>query len=282
MNDIERKMVEIARGLKEYGLCGARASFEDEGINQIQLSRLKEIAACADLPLFLKIGGCENLTGVYDALTVGVEEMVAPMVESKFALKKFLEMVHKEIAEDNQKSMAFGFNLETITGVHQFDSMLDMLASLNPSPPKLLVNVGRVDLARSLGLSREDINTSQQMFGICEEVFIKSREAGLKTSLGGGINVDALPIILHLNKSDLLDRFETRRLVFEASAERFGDSVIREAVKFELLYLYSLQRFGSRIQARDKTRITMIESRLDEDGRGLASWAKSIVAKVTK
>lgn len=273
MNALELKMVEIAKGLKEYGLYGARASFEDEGITHIQLARLKDIVTAAGLPLFLKIGGCENLTGVYDGLTIGVAEIVAPMIESSFALQKFLHMVEKEIAEDNRRGMTFGINLESALGVAQFDAMLVL--------PELkllsLVNVGRVDLAQSLGLSRKNINGSK-MFDVCAKVFSKAKKAGLKTSMGGGIDVDTLPLIQRLNKAGLLDRFETRRLVF--SAWRLGDSVITEAVKFELLYLYSLQRFGSRIQARDGARITMIESRLSGDDRELADWARKIVARV--
>lgn len=277
MNDIERKMVSIAQGLKKYGLCGARASFEDEGISHIQLARLKEITACAGLPLFLKIGGCEHLTGVYDGLTIGVDEIVAPMVESRFALQKFLCMVLKEIAEDNRRGMTFGFNLETITAAQNFDAML----SLPDLKPLTLVNVGRVDLAKSMELDRKDINTSSKMFGVCEEVFSKAKKAGLETSLGGGIDVDALPVIQKLVEAGLLNRFETRRLVFLAEAHKFGPQLITEALKFEFLYLSSLQRFGSRIQARDKSRIAMIEDRLGEEGRELVSWAKEIVARVT-
>jgi len=277
MNDIEREMVLIAKGLKECGLYGLRASFEDEGISHTQLARLKEVSASAGLPLYLKIGGCEHLTGVYDGLTIGVDEMIAPMIESKFALEKFICMVQKEVAEDNRRNMVFGFNLETIAGVKNFDAML----SLPNLQTITLVNVGRVDLARSMELSRGDINISQELFDICEEVFSKAKKAGLKTSLGGGIDIDALPIIKKLAETGLLDRFETRRLVFLADAFKHGLSIMTEALKFEFLYLSSLQRFGSRIQARDNTRIAMIETRLGKEGKELVIWAKEIVAKVT-
>jgi len=125
-----------------------------------------------------------------------------------------------------------------------------------------LVNVGRVDLAGSLDLDRKSMNGSKQISEICAEVFTKAKRAGLKTSLGGGIDIDTLPVIQGLDKAGLIDRWETRRLVFVADAWRHGASVLQEAVKFELLYLYSLRRYGSRIQARDKGRIAMIESRL--------------------
>lgn len=278
MNDIERKMVEIAINLKPCGLCGFRGSFEDEGINRTQLARLKEMATHSGQPLFMKIGGCENLTGVYDCLTVGVEEIVAPMIESSFALKKFLAMVEHEIAEDNRRGMVFGINLETALGVQQFDAMLAL-----PNLKTLtLVNVGRVDLSDSLEICRGHINTSQRMFDICHEVFTKAKKVGLKTSMGGSIDLDALPLIQNLYYAKLLDRFETRRLVFSADAWQAGRQLIIEAIKFEFLYLASLQRFGSRIKARDGKRIAMIESRLGEEGKELVAWAKEIVAKVTQ
>lgn len=278
MNVLEDKMVEVLTEARDkFKVFQMKASLEDEGIYPRQLSRFKDITSSVHLPIVLKIGGPEALTDVYLGLDVGVGGLVAPMVETPYALTKYLSLIKQKIAEDNRHSIDFSFNLETITAFQNFDAMLEL------PDLKLLtgVTVGRVDLTGSMGLSRDTINTSQEVFDICKEVFTKAKNAGLKTGLGGGIDVKALPFVRKLEEAGLLDMFETRNVCFRASAWKLGEPALEAAGIFELLHLCSLERYGSRIQAENKGRIEMLRKRWGRKGEEIFAFAQENIYRVT-
>src|ERR1043165_426399 len=91
MNLVERKMVDILTDLRENHHCeGVKAEFEAEGTRLEEALRLKEVVTKAGIDLTIKIGGCEALKDMYDARSIGVTRIVGPMIETAYALKKFL------------------------------------------------------------------------------------------------------------------------------------------------------------------------------------------------
>lgn len=259
MNALEYQMIDILKTLKnDYGIFEIKAEFEAEGSRMEEMMRLKDVATFVGLPIILKIGGVEAVTDVYNALSIGVKGIIAPMVETPFALLKFLNLIKNMIAEDNAKDIEFAFNLETITAFKNIDEMFGLPGISILSG----VTVGRVDLTASMGLGRDAINTSTEVYNICETVFSKTKKRGLKTGLGGGIAKEALPIITKLAKSKLLDKFETRKVVFPAASYKHGYPAILKALEFELLWLKSKRRYYSRIKVEDEHRIEMLEKRV--------------------
>jgi len=260
MNILEREMIVVLRELKEkYGVFEIKAEFEAEGSRMEEIMRLKDVTTTVGLPIILKIGGVEAVTDVYNGLAIGVKGIVAPMGETPYALFKFTNLIKNMVPEDNAEDIEFAFNLETITGYNNFDEMLAL-----PDISLLSgVTVGRVDLTGSMNLGRDTINTSREVFDICDVVFKKAKAKGLKTGMGGGIAVEAIPFIKKLNKNNILDKFETRKVVFPASSVKYGKSAILKAVEFELLWLKSKRRYYSGIKAEDESRIAMIEKRLN-------------------
>ncbi len=259
MNILERKMIVVLRELKEkYGVFEIKAEFEAEGSRMEELMRLKDVTTTVGLPIILKIGGVEAVTDVYNGLAIGVKGIVAPMGETPYALSKFINLIKNMVPEDNAEDIEFAFNLETITGYDNFDEMLAL-----PDMSLLSgVTVGRVDLTGSMNLRRDAINTSREVFDICDVVFKKAKAKGLKTGMGGGISIEALPVIKKMNENRVLDKFETRKVVFPASSVKYGEPAILKAVEFELLWLKSKRRYYSGIKAEDESRIAMIEKRL--------------------
>lgn len=266
MNKLEYEMIEVLKNLKnDYGVFEIKAEFEAEGSRMEEMMRLKDITTFVGLPIILKIGGVEAVTDIYNALSIGVKGIIAPMAETPFALSKWFGIIKNMVPSDNAEDIQFAVNFETITTYLNIDAMLAL-----PDISLLTgVTVGRVDLTASMGLGRGDINTSPEVYDICEVMMAKAKVKGLKTGLGGGISTEALPIIQKLDEAGLLDKFETRKVVFPARSWRYGETAILEAVKFELLWLKSKRRYYSRVKAEDESRIAMLEKRL-----GLAQTAE--------
>jgi len=260
MNKLEYQMIDNLKSLKnDYGVFEIKCEFEAEGTRLEELMRLKDITSAVGLPIILKIGGVEAVTDVYNALAVGVKGIIAPMAETAFALSKFINIIETLIPDDNAADIDFAFNMETITCYNNLDSMLTL------SNIKRLqgMTIGRVDFTGSLGMDRKGVE-SDEVFMMCVEAFRKSRKAGLKNGLGGAISTNSLKFISKLNEEKLIDKFETRKVVFKADAAKYGDRAILKAVEFELNWLRSKRRYYSGIKAEDENRIHMLEKRLGQ------------------
>ena len=258
MNVLERKMIDVLKTLKnEFGVYEIKCEFEAEGSRMEELMRLKDLTSAVGLPIILKTGGVEAVTDVYNAMALGTKGIIAPMAQTPFALSKFLNVIDNFIPEDNREDIEFAFNLETITAFQHLDEMLKL--------PKINLlqgmTIGRVDLIGSMALERSEID-SDHVLDICHTAFAKAREAGLSTGLGGGISTNTLNFISSLNEKNLIDKFETRKVVFHADAVKYGEKAILKAIEFELGWLESKERYYSRVKSEDTSRIEMLRKRL--------------------
>ena len=260
MNSLEYEMIELLKVLKEkYGVFEIKAEYENEGSRQAELMRLKDVAEKLDLPIILKIGGVEAVTDIYNALALGVKGIIAPMAETGFAASKFLDAIDTFVPEDNQKDIEFAINIETITAYKNLDEILSL------KKLKLLTSltVGRVDFGGSLRADRSFSN-SDEMLKYCSEIFQKAKSKNLKTALGGAIATEAIPFIKKLNSDKLIDKYETRKLVFHKDAIKNINEGLPIGVKFELLWLKSKRRYYHRVRDEDEKRIQMLEKRVKD------------------
>lgn len=259
MNKTERKMTEILRkGKEKFGVVSVKAEFEAEGTRLDELLRLVDISRSAGLPLTVKIGGCEAVRDLFDAKQIGVRYVVAPMVETPYALSKYHQAKNLVYSTDEQEDTDFLFNLETTTGFSNLDAMVELASQAQGA--KGLV-FGRVDYVGSLGLSREDIHSDR----ITNDVITaaeRARLAGLDFVMGGAISSDSLEVIKAV-QSVHLSRFETRKVVFagDAAATSNIEQGLLNAVHFELLWLINKRDYYGRITSEDAKRIEMLEAR---------------------
>lgn len=257
MNSIEKQMVEVLSRCREQGAVSVKAEFEAEGTRMDELLRLVDVARAADLKLTVKIGGCEAIRDLLEAKQVGVDYIVAPMVETPYALSKFVGAIKIAFNEDERAHTNFLFNLETITAFNNLEELTGVA-----SEGKLEgIVFGRVDFSGSLGIGREGIESEE----VTDKVIQTARAAkrvGLDLVVGGAVSSDALPQLKRIY-AEYLTRFETRKIVFTAdSLNRIQiDSALLNAVHFELLWLLNKRNYYAHITAEDNKRIEMLESR---------------------
>jgi hypothetical protein len=261
MNTREFKFTKILTDLIENeGLVGIKTSFEDEGASFNETIRLKEICNQSKTKVTLKIGGPEAIRDLKDSTVIGVKGLVAPMVESEFGLKKFIQAAKTHIPEDTLSSVQLNINVETITAVQNVEKML---ATVEASE-LYGVTVGRVDLVSSMNKDRNYVN-SDEVYKLVRGVFIKVKEKGLKACLGGAVSTDSLDFLKKLHSEGLLDKFETRYAMFDPSITLKNLSrALSKAQMFEYEWLMAKHELYTSAANQDIKRIQMIQDRINQ------------------
>lgn len=252
--------ISLLKSLKELkascGVLSARCEFEDEGASFQEAAHLARLAARAGLGIVVKIGGCEAVTDMRQALAVGAGTIVAPMVETPYALSKFLKAAGRVLDGVRNKPELF-INIETRVSVDNFPAMLRL-----PGIKALTgITIGRCDLVESMGWKKDMVN-DPEIARLVVSVCGLAHASGLKCSLGGGIGDQSIDFLRCL-PSGTLDYFETRKTVFAAPDEFLAEcgAAILKATEFELHWLELCQAKGTGL-ASDLLRIRMLEKRL--------------------
>lgn len=261
MNSLEKRMLEILKqGKDEHGYVGIKSEYEAEGIRIDELLRLVELVRKADLRIGIKIGGCEAISDLYSCKQIGADFIIAPMIETPYALSKYIEAKNKVFTKEEQEEVSFLFNLETITA---YNNLTTIIKTANTENGVRGVVMGRVDFAGSLNLDRSEV-TSQKITDYCIEVAKSCKENNLDYVVGGAVTLESIDSIRQI-QNVFLTRFETRKVILSSESIKISDhKYLKNAIEFELLALKNKYNYYSAIANEDLNRIKMLESRLNK------------------
>ena len=276
MNQAERHMLDLLkRGRDQYGVTAVKAEFEAEGTRPDELLRLLELTQRADLKFALKIGGCEAVSDLLASKLYGANYVIAPMVETTYALSKFVEATNKTYSADERCDTAFLFNLETDTTLANLSELLPVA---RPGVDGIVF--GRVDFTLSRGNPRSSVNDPS----ITEAVLSVARACAqhdLDLVVGGSVSTESIEVLRKF-RAVRLDRFETRKIVFDGAAVDAANIAegIANAVEFELYWLRNKRDYYATIAKEDDARIAMVESRLQRSDAATNSELGETVQRV--
>jgi hypothetical protein len=246
------KLQTILCSLRELGCSGIKVSFEDEGALYNEIISMRNLTTLVGVELSVKIGGCEAKRDIIDCIDLNCDSIVAPMVESEFSLKKFLKSL--DTYHYNKKK---GFNLETIQAFENLDKLANNFDKLD------FVTVGRVDFVGSLQKDRNYVDTND-MFEKVKKIFQVVREKGSMCYMGGAITINSKQFLENLIKENLLDKFETRYIIYDAHKINIDDldKLLYWGNVFEVEWLKYIHNRYLGHANKDVERIKMIEDRI--------------------
>lgn len=214
---------------KNHSVVGLKTSFEDEGITIEDLMELRLITDRCNLPLYVKIGGCEAKSDILNCNNLMIDGLVCPMIESDFALEKFVRS-----ARDIEYSGKLFVNLETKTSFENLQKIINSPSSKNIEG----FTVGRSDFVASYGLSKESVN-SEQVYIKVKKMMEEVSDLGFTTTMGGNVTSESKIFITNLFKLGLLRKIETRNIILELNEDSIDniDDMINNALYLETLIL---------------------------------------------
>ena len=255
------KLIKKLSYLKSLGIVGVKQSLEDEGASFSEIIEMRKITKKLGLKLNVKVGGCEAKNDIYFCKGIKTDSIVAPMVESSYALRKFLQISKVGV------QIPLLVNIETINAIKNLNSMIKKKEEFKSLSGIVL---GRSVLAGSLGLKKKEVN-SKKIYDLVLQTFKKIKKKNKKfiIKMGGSITNDSIDFIKKLYHQKLLDRVETRNIEIKINEKTFKNfsNIINKVFDFEVSWLkekikIAKSKSSNKIKlSEDKYRITEIEKR---------------------
>jgi hypothetical protein len=177
------------------------------------------------------------------------------MVESKFGAKKFYDSIKKVYGEHNIHTT---LNLETKNAIDQLDEILLFAKGKFDN-----ITIGRSDLTGSyfdIGIKPD----SEFIFELLETIGKKVKDLNLTFTVGGSVSSNTIEM---LNKNypilrDMIYKLETRKVILPTLSFLDKENAIKEALKFEELYILSKKEFSDIQINAEIARLTELKRRM--------------------
>jgi 4-hydroxy-2-oxoheptanedioate aldolase len=237
----------LEEGKTKFGFVGLKGELEAEGLSQIEVAREAIIAARNGLDYLIKIGGAEAKSNLQYLMDVGITSVVAPMIESPFAMEKYMEML-PEGAFDH-----VSVTIETVTAVENIEQILQAGTKLTE------VTIGRTDLTASY--HGTDVE-SERTINMVKRVARLAKARGLHVTMGGSISKRTVETLTKdLELAELVDLIETRKVVMDV--EKFVIAgALEKSLEFELAVLEERLQSSEKAVESAKKRKVALSSRI--------------------
>lgn len=256
MSEFKNKMKNILNILKtEYGAKGIKIEFSSECPTEEEVEILKAFSVELGMEITSKISGCEDLKSIIVAKKYDFDNIVAPMIESCYAAKKFLDNVNMIFQSSRAKCF---INIETIDGVKSIKKIV------NDDYFKYVDGIvfGRTDMCGSLGLKCCDVN-SDIIFEYAKKVAQEAKNNNKLFIIGGGVSSSSVEFFENINHIYLTD-FETRKIIFDSKCALKNNHLkngIKLALDFELMWLNYKKNLNGYLTTLDNDRIDILSKR---------------------
>ena len=193
--------------VESSGLVALKTGTEVEDMGFEDIKILRELSRDI-IPLYVKIGGPEARNDIRELNAIGVDGIIAPMIESPYALHKFV-FTMREVLGERYSQIEKGINLETILGFNQMNEILS-----SPDARELVqITAARTDLSGSMNLKPDH----ERVLEICSVIAARARENDIRTSVGGAIHPGIIEDLMGQVNSDTVN---TRHMVLSCAAIR--------------------------------------------------------------
>ena len=248
-----KQLIKQLKSLKHLDVVGIKQSTEDEGALHTDILTMRRITESCGLKLSVKIGGCEAKTDIEFCDMIGSDGIVAPMVESEFAMQKFIE------STIDMKDIKYYINVESKTAYKNLSNILDSPSS------KLLsgIVIGRSDLVKSYGYDNTQVDT-KFINDIVKDILTQCKKYNLDTLMGGNISPTSSVFIKKMYDSKLLNYIETRNVIIKLTDKNCNNisEIIKSSLMFESEWLEYKSNFHSKISEQYINRSIQIKNRL--------------------
>ena len=234
-------------------IAALKGEFEAEGLSQGSIAAESIFAARNGLSYLVKIGGCEAKSDVRFLMQIGVRSIVAPMIESPFAMRKYRELVPQGAFDH------LGVTIETIDAVRRIEDILDAGTMSDGGNRLSEVTVGRTDLTASYGGPGVD---SDETIAMVKSVARAAQKRGLHTTIGGSVGTaTATRLANDPELCGLIACVETRKCVMPVDRFLEAGAVADAFAVEEALLALQLDYHGA-IANSASARIGQIRARL--------------------
>lgn len=215
MEELGKKLIELS---KQHNASGIKVELESEYFSHDELNTLRCLAYKADIDFAIKLGGFSSFRDMYEAKELNADIIIAPMIETPYALEKFINTLKKVFPSGQNKPKLF-INIETKTALENIDEIFNSEYMKNTEG----IVFGRGDFIKSFDIS--DVE-DDKVLKISEILREKTNKYNKKLTIGGEITLKSIDFLDNI----IPDFTETKKVIFEGIPSKEG---IIKGIEFE-------------------------------------------------